>query len=271
MATSTPYRGVAYGLSEPLLNVFPAPIVSVRDPLGKDHAQLGTVWVNRLTNDYFVLTSIVANVATWSSVSNGAGIFSSLEATTGNITADLGDIVATAGNVSAGVNVNAGAQVNATTSVTAGTFITAGTNITATGGDITAIAGDISAGGNITAGTGLTVTTGNATISGDLSVTAGNVSVVLGNVTVSAGDITATAGDIEASAGAVRGGQVEATDDLGGVVGVTSITNAIDTAQSTGTLVIKSDSANPGNNAGFIKVYVGATTAYIPYFTNIAP
>jgi hypothetical protein len=257
----------AYGLNDPLLNVFPVPIVSVRNPTTRDRAQLGTLWVNKDTNDYFVLTSVVANVSTWSSVSNGAGVFTSLEATTGDITADLGNIVATVGSVTAGNSMAAGA------SVIAGTFITAGTDITATAGDITASAGNITAVlGSVNAGNGLTVTTGDAIVSsGDIVANAGNLSIVLGNATVGAGDITAVTGDIEASAGAVRGGQLEATDDLGGVAAMTSFTNAVNTTQGAGTLSILSASANPGNNAGFLKIYVGTTTAYVPYFTDVAP
>lgn len=265
MATNAPYIDVAYGLTQPLLNEFPAPIISTRNPTSKDRAQLGSVWVNRLTNNYYVLTSIVSAVSTWSSLSNGSGIFASLEATTGNITADLGDIVATAGNVTAGVNVSAGANVAAAAAITAGTTITAAGNIRSTGGNIIANSGDITAtAGNVTAGAAITAST-------NITATSGNILASAGNITATLGDITALVGDITATAGAVNAAQLEATGDLGGVVSVTSFTNAVDTAQSTGTLVIKSDSANPGNNAGFLKIYVGATTAYIPYFTNIAP
>lgn len=272
MAINRTAPGVAYGLSDALLDVFPAPVVSTRDPLASDKAQLGTVWVNKSTNDFFILTSIVANVATWSSPSNGSGIFTSLEATTGNITADIGDIVATLGSVTAGAAVSAGTNVSATLAISAGTTITAGTGITATTGDITASAGDIVATvGDLSIG-GAAAITGNLTVSsGDIVATAGNVVVTLGDLTVAAGDITATAGDIEASVGAVRGAQAEASGDLGGVVSVTSLTNVTNTTQGAGALSILSTTGNPGNNAGFIKIYVGSTTAYVPYFTNIAP
>lgn len=128
------YLGVSYGLSSALLPVFPFPIVSTRDPLTSDKSLLGTLWVNKSTNEYFILTSIVSNSATWSSLSNGSGIFSSLEATTGNITADLGNIIATAGN-------------------------------------ITSVAGSVSAGTTVTAATGLTVSAGGAAITGNSTVT----------------------------------------------------------------------------------------------------
>lgn len=248
MAINRTTQGVAYGLSDALLEVFPQPIVSTRDPQAGDKAQLGTVWVNKSTNDFFVLTSVVANSATWSSPSNGSGIFSSLEATTGDITADLGNIVATVGNV------------------TAGGVMTADGNITSNSGNIIAAAGEF----NATAG-GITVATDITTTTGNVVVTLGNIGVDAGNITVSAGDITAVGGNIVAAAGVVNGVQVEATGDLGGVVSVTSLTNVTNTTQGAGDLTIKSTTGNPGDNTGFIKIYVGSTTAYVPYFTNIAP
>lgn len=235
MAINRARQITGYGLSDALPNIFPSPVVSTRDPQAGDRAQLGTVWVNKSTNDFFVLTSVAANVSTWSAPSNGTGIFTSLEATSGNITADAGNIVATLGDV------------------------------TVLAGDINATSGNISAGGTITATGNLTTT------SGDLVVTVGNVSVTLGNLTVSAGDITATAGGVDASAGSIIGGSIEAADDLGGTVGNTTFTNATNTTQGVGALGILSTNGNAGNNAGFLKIYVGSTTAYIPYFTNIAP
>ena len=249
MAVKNLNRGVAYGLSDSLLNVFPAPIASTRNPSNNDRAQLGTVWVNKSTNDFFILTSVTANVSTWSSSSNGSGIFSDLEATTGDITADLGNLVATAGSV------------------------LAEGNIVANSGNIIAYTGEINAtAGGLTVATDITTTTGDivATL-GNVLVSNGNISVTTGNITATAGDITAVNGDIEASAGAVRGEQLEASGDLGGLVGSTSITNAVDTTQGVGALTLLSTNGNSGTNAGFFKIYVGGTTAYVPYFTNIAP
>lgn len=207
MATNQPYLNVAYGLTEPLLNVFPSPIVSVRNPTTADKAQLGSAWVNKSGNDAWILTSIVANAATWTPIGGGAGSFTSLTVTPGNITATAGNISATAGSVSAGTTV--------------------------------------------TAGTGITATTGNIVAS------TGNIIATLGSVT--SGNLTS-------------GLQLGATGDLGsGFASVNSITNVTNTTQGAGTLSIKSTDGNNGNNAGFIKIYVGLTTAYIPYFTNIAP
>ena len=72
---------VAYSLNQPLSNIFPAPIASNRAPLTTDKAPIGTVWVQKSTNDAWILTSIVSNSATWSSITGGSGVFSTLTVT----------------------------------------------------------------------------------------------------------------------------------------------------------------------------------------------
>ena len=185
----------ACGLQNPLQNLAPQPIISKRDPTGNDKGATGQLWVNKVTNSAWLNAGLVAGATVWNAlvVQAGAGVFTSLEATTGNITADLGSVVVTTGNV------------------------------TVTAGSITAFAG------SITGGTVIATT--------DLS-----------------------------------GLQVFATGDTsGGIAATTSLTNVVNTAISTGTLAIKSTTANPGNSAGFIKMYVGTTVVFVPYFTNIAP
>lgn len=71
---------------------------------------------------------------------------------------------------------------------------------------------------------------------------------------------------IQANVGIDVGGDIGA-----GAAGFVTLTNATNTTQGAGALSILSTNANPGNNAGFLKVYVGASTAWVPYFTNIAP
>ena len=50
-----------------------------------------------------------------------------------------------------------------------------------------------------------------------------------------------------------------------------ALTGTVNTSLSTGTLAIKSTSANPGDNAGFLQCSINGAVAYIPYFTNISP
>jgi len=60
-------------------------------------------------------------------------------------------------------------------------------------------------------------------------------------------------------------------DPGSGTVSKTTLTNVVNSSLSTGAMTILSTTTNPGNSAGYIKMYVGTTVVYVPYFTNIAP
>lgn len=66
-------RKTAYGLSDPILNVPDGAIPAKRDPTTNDKAQVGTFWVNTITNEAFILTSIVDNIANWEQITGGSG------------------------------------------------------------------------------------------------------------------------------------------------------------------------------------------------------
>jgi hypothetical protein len=104
-----------------------------------------------------------------------------------------------------------------------------------------------------------------ATLNVTTTITAGT------DITSTAGDIVADAGNIEAIAGSIVGQSIYSAGDLGGVVTTNAFTNVVNTTQGAGALSIVSTTANSGTNTGFIKGYVGTTTVYIPYFSNIAP
>lgn len=89
-------KNVAYSLNQPFSNIFPEPIVSKRAPTNRDMAHVGTLWINEPANQGFVLTSIVANVATWVEVTQagaGGGTFTDVTVTTGDVTLENGNIV----------------------------------------------------------------------------------------------------------------------------------------------------------------------------------
>ncbi len=54
------------------------PIISKRSPTTRDKAELGTIWINTVLNDAFILTSVASGVATWINAGGGSGTFSSL-------------------------------------------------------------------------------------------------------------------------------------------------------------------------------------------------
>lgn len=161
-----------YGLSQGVLGIIPEPIVSRRNPTAADKAPLGTPWINRLTNAYFVLTSIVGNSATWATGATAAVNF----ATTGTLGAGTSLTVGTTATIGTGLTVTAG-----------GIAVGAGG---ATISGLTDVTGAIQASTTITAGTGITATTGN------IVATAGNLRSVLGDIIATLGNITATEGDV---------------------------------------------------------------------------
>lgn len=75
----------AYGLNNPLQSLAPQPIIAQRAPTTSDIAELGTIWIFKPSNQYYVLTSVVSNSASWESAGSANPSFSSL-AVTGNAT-----------------------------------------------------------------------------------------------------------------------------------------------------------------------------------------
>ena len=69
MAVKRVKSQLAYGLTDSLITLAPTPIVGVRNPAGSDRAEIGTMWVNKANNTVYVITSIVADVSTWTIVS----------------------------------------------------------------------------------------------------------------------------------------------------------------------------------------------------------
>lgn len=233
-------NNIAYGSSQPLINVFPDPIRARRAPTVNDKDQIGRLWIDEVSNQTYTLTSITNNQANWTTnTTSGTGTFAAVEATAGNVTVDVGNVVVTLGNVTAGGSMS---STGSYTSVSGDIAALAGDvraennlvattgNITASAGNIAATLGNVTAGASIAAGTGIsagtTITAGTdiTATAGDITATAGNVvaglsmiagaglTVTAGGVTVTAGDVTVTAGDFVALAGnVVVGGDITAS------------------------------------------------------------
>jgi hypothetical protein len=103
-------NNIGYGFSQSLLNIFPRPIVSTRAPATTDRAQIGSVWVNTATNNAYILTSIVANVSTWESITGGAGSFSSLTVTPGPVSLTGTTTINTTGAATTSIGSTTGAS-----------------------------------------------------------------------------------------------------------------------------------------------------------------
>ncbi len=160
MAVKNQRRNVSYGLSDALLNVFPAPIASQRAPTANDKAQLGQTWVNTVTQAAYTLTSINNNVANWAVSSSGGGGVNQVNADVG-FAVPAANVMGMAGSSNIATS-GAGDTItfDLVNSPSVSGSITAGTGLTATTGNIAASAGNISASGTITAGTTLIGGTG---------------------------------------------------------------------------------------------------------------
>lgn len=243
-------RNTAYGLSEALVNVPLLPIVSTRNPTASDTAALGQIWVNKSSDTFYVLTSIDAGVATWSTdpgaivadltvtnnltVGNTATVANNITSTNGPITATagniiasagdivatLGDITATAGAITAGAGITASAgDITATTGdfvASAGDIVVLAGDITATNGDINATLGSVTAGATVTAGTSITAGTGITATTGNITATLGDIVATAGDIIATAGNISTTAGDIDSANNVTATGAVIAAGPVSG-------------------------------------------------------
>ena len=84
----------AYGLDNPLQDVFPQPIVASRAPAtGDKNYPIGQVWVNKALDQVYFLTKVAAGVATWNLTSTGTSDVDTLTGDSG------GAISPVAGNI----------------------------------------------------------------------------------------------------------------------------------------------------------------------------
>lgn len=70
---STNMRRTGYGLTNPLQDLYPLPIIAQRAPLATDiNYPIGQVWIRTTTNQAWICTSVAAGAATWALSSPGA-------------------------------------------------------------------------------------------------------------------------------------------------------------------------------------------------------
>ena len=139
-------------------------------------------------------------------------------------------------------------------------------SVTATTGNITATLGSIQANNGISTTTGgITASAGNITaVNGNIVATAGSLNAS-GNIVSSSGDIVATNGFVDA------GTVLRASGDQAGLAGTVQFSSVTDTTIGAGALTITSAGVGSYSNTGLLKIYIGTTAAYIPYFVTIGP
>lgn len=236
MSVNNQYQNVAYGLNQALLAVAPLPIISQRPPTTADTAPLGQLWIDVPGNLAYVLTSIVANSATWVSIAGGAGSFASLTVTPGPTSLTGAFTVIGNGNA---IQIGNDAHTNTTTigsvTSTSATTLQSGSgalHITSTNGPLTIDSG-----------------TGALGISTDAAAT--TVSFATGGAVkaVTLGSVTST------SSTTVQSGS--------GSLNVTSTNGALTIDSGTGALGISTDAAvttlSIGTGGAAKTVNVGST------------
>ena len=210
-------QDVAYGLSQALIGVNPAPIIGIRNPKTNDKAQIGQIWINKSTGIVFFLSRIANKVYTWVQAAQAAASYTAAGAitagtgfiaTTGGLTVIDGGITVTDGGLIVSLG---GANITGNTTI-AGTFGVVG-NSTITGtldiGGNTSVTGDFVVTGTILTGSDITTVNGNITANtGDIIASLGNISTVAGSIisgasVFAATNIVATSGNIVALAGDV--------------------------------------------------------------------
>lgn len=90
-----------YGYPGSNINQVPVPIVQNRAPAASDQAEIGTLWVDSTANTAYILTSIGAAGATWTTSPSGGTSATSFTVNPGNLTVTAGDIIVSVGDVTA--------------------------------------------------------------------------------------------------------------------------------------------------------------------------
>jgi len=129
-------RTSAYGLNNPLQDVFPVPVIAQRAPTANDiNYELGQTWVNRLNNQIYGLANVAAGAATWSILGPGSSDVDTISGDSGGPLSPAGGNIALAGGtnlttVGAGstITTNMDAAITLATSVTSPLY-TAGAGV----------------------------------------------------------------------------------------------------------------------------------------------
>ncbi|MGD8326453.1 MAG: hypothetical protein PVF65_06025 [Sphingomonadales bacterium] len=91
-------RTSAYSLGAPYEALFPKPVVATRNPTTSDkNYEIGQVWVNKSSNNAYILTSSASGSATWSIASPGASDVDTLTGDSGGAISPAGGNITIAG------------------------------------------------------------------------------------------------------------------------------------------------------------------------------
>jgi hypothetical protein len=110
-----------YGFPEGIVNIFPSPLVARRSPLGSDTGyNIGQLWVNVVSNQCWIMTSVAAGVAVWAIASPGASDVDTINA----LSPVAGNIVISGGTNLTDVNGGNTITLNLDPAITLATSVT---------------------------------------------------------------------------------------------------------------------------------------------------
>lgn len=162
MAIPTQVPIQVYNVRGETVTLPPSTITTNFNPGVNNVAEVGSLWINYLNNNAFILTSTEGSSYIWTNISGGgvAGPIDTVHTNTGDVNPVVGAIAIHGGNqvnvAGAGDTVTVNVATDPTFhSVHSTTTVVAGTGMTATTGNITASLGDVVLTvGNVVANTG---------------------------------------------------------------------------------------------------------------------
>jgi hypothetical protein len=116
----------------------------------------------------------------------------------------------------------------------------------------------------------VTTITAGTTVTSGTSMVVGTTLDVGGAVTIAADGLDVT-GQIETDVDVVARGVFIDGDEGTGLIGSLALTNVSDAVLGAGAMTIHTKTANNGSNTGYLKLYLGTTVVYVPYFDDISP
>lgn len=266
----------AYGLGDPLQQVFPQPVVSTRAPASTDTKYpIGQNWVNKSTDTVYALSSVAAGSATWTALGGGSSAVGDLDGDSGTATPSGGTITIAGGTnmttaaASATVTVNMDAAISLATSVTSPLYTTdaADMDITAASGqDIDITMGDAAGANFVSFLSSTPAEVGSIDSTGAMSALSYATSAAAAGLTISGSDIDADGSDADISITLTPKGTGDVVVDLGDIQNTSG--DIIVTHSSAGADVTlestNSDNTDPASRAG-VELAVGGTSAGDPY------
>ncbi len=228
MATNNSSQRLGYSVNQPLTEIFTQPIISRRDPTVNDRQKLGTLWVNKLLDQTYIITSVVNNQANWAPVSQAAGALNSLTVDGGGIAVPIAGTIDIIGDG------------NTATSLTGASEITISLNPSPT------FAGTVTAADMVT---------GDLTVSGDFDLnSAAQIDLTSSLAAANAILLNATAGGVSIQA-------------AGNPIALTTTNQAINLVSGTGAVNVGADAAaktvTVGNVTGASALALNAGTGDI--------